>query len=617
LIAMPRETGVNSKKIHGGRTAPGKEGHMHQYMETLRARLSQQDRELLQAVHAPVVVAEAPEDAWRSLCISETGELRAYGIMGRETHDGPGQRFYLRSEDCGLSWKRIVEKEPRAMGPAVRSPHTGNYLTLVSDFHLQHGPEHLPVQQAHPEVHVWALRSAVGFDDTEYACFPVTDRPVTNIRLPIPLQKRARWICTGQIMEAGIHHPVVMYSDDDGATWDLSVLDSAPPHVPGGVHRDVRWQNGSNEPTVCELQDGTLLMLARTSQDFHYIYYSYDGGETWTAPQPSTLHATLTQPTLRTLSDGSVLVCWCNTQPLPELDHTTQWPPLNHSELTGGSEDVFTNRDANHAALSRDGGKTWMGMRELALNPIRNDADFRSKGGNVSSLDKSIHQFEMLELPYRKVLVVYGQHTSCRKIALFSLDWLCEQGRRENFRTGCGQLSTQVYYKSNSGNFRGFSGHCAWNRTSGAILVPDPSGNFEEALHICRTDDPRLFSNVQGAVWNFPAAHAGQVRVRMRIDGVGLRLSLLDRWINPIDWTVDQCAQVTFLLRAEQLERERWTDVVIRWETGTASLEAEGQVLAKMSFQQAAPNGLSYLHLQAAAEERDYAGALIKELEMR
>lgn len=78
------------------------------------------------------------------------------------------------------------------------------------------------------------------------------------------------------------------------------------------------------------------------------------------------------------------------------------------------------------------------------------------------------------------MLLCYGQHPACRRLLIFDSAWLYETGRRENFRHGLDSVSTQVYLKSVSGNFRGVSGHCAWNRTNGAVLVPDPDGNFEK-----------------------------------------------------------------------------------------------------------------------------------------
>jgi hypothetical protein len=416
----------------------------------------------------------------------------------------------------------------------------------------------------------------------------------------------------------GAQQVALLISDDDGGRWKEVRLKSAPPHTITWPHKGIRWQNGSCEAAIAELSDGCLLLIARTSQDYHYQYYSYDGGDTWTDPSPSPFHGTLTMPAFLRLSGGRLLFFWCNTQPLPELGHEDQWPPLNSGEREGVSEDVFTNRDANHAAISDDGGKTWKGFRELFLNQIRNDADFRTKGGSRDTLDKSIHQFEALELPFGKVLVIFGQHPSSRKMAIFDPAWLYEKKREEDFRTGIGKLSTQVYLKSVSGNFRGFSGHCAWNRTNGAVPVPDPEGNFEEALQIATVKDPRLFSEVQGAVWNFPAAAKGRVTVRMRIEGEGIRLSLTDRWFNPIDTTIERLAAYSFVLKKRDLNPGRWTDLNLIWDQKEerAVLQADGKNLYEMKSQCAAPCGLSYLHLQSFPGIEDTQGALIKSLRM-
>ena len=60
------------------------------------------------------------------------------------------------------------------------------------------------------------------------------------------------------------------FSDDDGLTWKCSNTVTSPDHQGGGFHKGIRWNHGAVEPTVVELKDGTLWMLMRTSQDFHY-----------------------------------------------------------------------------------------------------------------------------------------------------------------------------------------------------------------------------------------------------------------------------------------------------------------------------------------------------------
>lgn len=588
---------------------------MNPFLKALEQRLLPQDKEALRRVWAPRVVAVPPSDAWRNLCALPDGEIRSYGTIERARASNWGRRVYLASRDAGLSWKQYEVPDDRALGPSVQSPYSGRYMTAVlpTVAHLGFRPfDGVTRQGAYA---VWAEHP----DDTNLTWRKMSDLPIPDIRQPLPLRSRKRWVVPAQTPATdGGFQPCVLYSDDDGESWKAALLKAAPKHEIRAPHKGLRWQNGACEPTIVERSDGRLLLLARTSQDFHYQYESGDGGETWTDPVPSLFHATLTMPTLYRLSDGRMLHFWCNTQPLPELDHSQQWPPLREGELSGeGGEDVFTNRDANHAALSLDDGDTWLGFREVFLNPIRNDADFRTKGANDDTLDKSVHQFEAMELPYGKVLLQFGQHAASRRLVLLDPDWLLEKERHEDFRTGLGQLSTQVYLKSVSGNYRGFSGHCAWNRTHGAVLVPDPAGNHEEALLLSRIEDPRLFSPVQGVVWNFPAARAGQVRLRMRVEGQDVQLHLTDRWINPIDTAISGCAAFVASLSKADMPEEGWAEVSVVWDVAekSASLCIDGKEVRTLPQRTEAPYGLCYLHIQTLARTADARGTLIKRLD--
>ncbi|HBP38596.1 MAG TPA: exo-alpha-sialidase [Clostridiales bacterium] len=578
------------------------------YLPLMESRLNEHDKRLLQSFCEPRVVGVPPVDTWRDLCVAPDGEIRYYGFLNGSGEDGQGQMIYLASRDCGLSWQTFYVDNPDVLGSSVKSPFSGKYLRLKN------------AADSAGVIRTWALVSEDGPAAVHPDRYLAADEEIRELRLPIPLCSRKRWLCAGQTRTAeGMLHPVVLRSDDDGITWAATHLLPAPKHEIAWPHQGRRWQNPACEATLTELGDGTIMALARTSQDFHYLYYSHDGGESWTDPVPSRFHGTLTMPTLFRLSDGRLLLFWCNTQPLPELDHNRQWPPMLPWEISGeGGEDVFTNRDANHAAISEDDGQTWIGFREIFLNLIRNDSDFRSKSpGYLDSLDKSVHQFQALELPFGKVLLSFGQHHEARKMVIFDPQWLYETEQLENFRFGLGHLSTQVYLKSNSGNFRGFTGHCSWNRTHGAVLVPDPTGNFEEVLQIARIHDPRLFSEVQGAVWNFPASNRGELKIKLRIDGEGVRVSVTDRWFNPCDPVVGQLAQLSFAITREMLIPSEWSLVRFRWDLAVqqAEIVINDMPVQQLAITAAAPNGFSYLHLQSLAENEDYAGTLIKKLE--
>ena len=68
-------------------------------------------------------------------------------------------------------------------------------------------------------------------------------------------------------------------SDDDGFTWRPT-----PSIVGGGFNHT---ETGLQEPGLTELSNGVLWAYARTDQGRQYEYFSFDRGETWTAPRPS------------------------------------------------------------------------------------------------------------------------------------------------------------------------------------------------------------------------------------------------------------------------------------------------------------------------------------------
>lgn len=576
-------------------------------METWRAmeqRLTPEDRERLGAIYAPVVVGVPPEDARRSLCVMPDGELRVYGHeLGREFPQR-GRRIFTASRDGGLSWKTHYAADD-ALGPAVRSPWTGRYVTIDSR-----------------EGGTYAFLSEKGPDDTAATIRRVSAHGYQDMFQPLPLHSRRRWVVPMHRVEGGHYIPTVMLSDDDGESWRIVELVSTPRHEAVYPHTRQRWQNDGAEPHVVECRDGTLLLLARTSLDVFYLYRSVDGGDTWTPGEPSRFHGTLTTPYLLRLSDGRILFFWNNTQPLPEGPHRYERMPSPEAVAGGWTEDVFTNRDVNHVAVSADDGATWTGFRELWLNDIRNHADFRAFGGAGDSADKSIHQFQAIELPLGKVLVVFGQQHVCRRMAIFDPAWLYETGRREDFQEGLAHISTHVYVKSYSGSCLwgpGTAGHCAWNRQNGALLVPNPTpGDFHEVLQLCRIADDRLVSPVQGAVWNFPAAQAGRLHIRLRVDGAGVRISLADRWFNPIDTTIRDYAAFSFVVDGDVLPMGEWVRLGAVWDLSAGRMEVrcDDRLLFTVPQRQAAENGISYLHLQSTAEQADPLGSYIGEMTM-
>ncbi|MBK8856441.1 MAG: exo-alpha-sialidase [Opitutaceae bacterium] len=141
-------------------------------------------------------------------------------------------------------------------------------------------------------------------------------------RLVVPVShKIGQW-------EGDLDENLCVLSDDAGATWRLSRGNLVLNHP-----------RGLAEPCIVELADGRLLLLARTGAGSHHAAYSADGGETWTAPQPTTLTAACSPLTLHRLPDGRLIVFYNHATPL--------------------ADGAFFPRNPLVHAVSADAGATW------------------------------------------------------------------------------------------------------------------------------------------------------------------------------------------------------------------------------------------------------------------
>lgn len=583
-------------------------------------------------IHAPVVTGVPPANPHRDFMKMPDGELRHYGMRAfRENGKISLTRLVAKSDDCGLNWREEILTSP-TVGAMVKSPWSGEYITILYCKRQDPNSEIIDLDAFYdateqcPEEGVWCFRAAT--PEGPFRMTRICPEVLHIQRQPLALRNRKRWVQTFQYWcEDGFLHPGVLISDDDGASWTRQILPYPPLHEIAWPHKGYRWRQPGSEPVVAETPSGELIMLLRTSQDKHYWMFSRDAGDTWSAPEPSPFYSVATMPNLVTLSDGRMVAVWNNTTPLPETDHRQQ-PILQQHEIDGLSEDVFTNRDALHAAISEDGGRSWIGFREIHLNECRNDGDFRSSGGSFDSLDKSVHQNELIELPENKVIIAFGQHARCRKFVIFDLDFLYDRERSDDFAKGLDNWSLQLYYRSIYGNYRGITGHCSFNRRQGAALIPHPDGVPREVLQIGRHPDSRLLSEKEGAVWNFPAAQQGELTLKLRLErnSAGVRILLTDRWFNPSDPVVEHFAAFRFdlddagrLNEVPAFKPGEWGELRIRWdqEAGKAICLLNGKEVLQTSAQTATDNAVCYLHLQSLAETADPFGVLLESVSMR
>ena len=130
------------------------------------------------------------------------------------------------------------------------------------------------------------------------------------------------------------------YSDDDGLTWT---------RCPDGEMVIMMDPNATvsyvNEPTVCEVAPGTLLMMLRTGLNRLFQAWSYDNGETWTRPMPTSLASSTAPAQIGLLPTGHLLCVW-NQQ--------------SEQEILRGY-----GRSRLSTAISRNGGSVWEFFQNL------------------------------------------------------------------------------------------------------------------------------------------------------------------------------------------------------------------------------------------------------------
>ena len=538
--------------------------------------LTAEETAFLQEIKSPVVVGIPLADARKDICVMPDGEIRAYGTL---------DSLYLSSVDCGLTWKKH-----RVRGKMLSSKWIPELKLWVR----------CDVSQEEGKKGTYVLVSKTGPEDPAPVRIKVSDTLFSCAFLPQRLSS-GRVFFTAQVDDDD-SQAAFLYSDDGCKSFSYKVLPAVPPQEVVYPHKGLRWSvHSGSEPVACEIGKDSLMMLLRNSRDCFYQAFSYDGGDTWTTPGPSPFQGTDTTPFLLRLSDGRIVVFWNNTRPLPELAHEGDYPGVK-SIRDGRAEDFFTNRDASHVAISDDGGRTWKGARELYLNGIRNNPDFRYIGTRRSSNDKSVHQFQAIELSYGKVLVAVGQNEISRRMLIFDPEWIYETGREEDFDEGLVNVSTQVYVKSNPGHTPG-NGHCAYNRTNGALKAIDPVGDRGEAVQICRIDDPRLVSPIQGLVWNFPASLSGEIEAEIYLAEDAANISLNDCWFNPCDSYAPEFSLFSFHIDRKLISLKEYHLLKFSYDlnAGTCKMFVDGQLKETRSISKEFNIGLSYINIQCDA----------------
>ena len=243
--------------------------------------------------------------------------LRQWGKLGMPTQfDAPtgGRAMSIRSTDGGRTWSR-----PTTLIDTPWDDRSPNFVelpdgTILCSFFTMPG-EGDPFHQPEIARHVALVRSTDGGRSWQQTpqrlpspfAADATDGP------PIILQDGSVLLAVyGRLDEGQPKRLGVFRSADNGVTWELLSI--------------VRADYELREPSIAQLPDGRLVMIARPEGA---IMWSSDGGRSWTSPV--TFGMRMFEPGLLVLHDGTLLC-------------------LHGSYGAGGFRAIF----------STDGGRTWV-----------------------------------------------------------------------------------------------------------------------------------------------------------------------------------------------------------------------------------------------------------------
>jgi len=361
-----------------------------------------------------------------------------------------------------------------------------------------------------------------------------------------------------------------VYSDDGGKTWRRS-----PAKLTAPCHDGYNGSNyGACEPTLIELKDGRVWMLIRTQDGFLYESFSTDGVD-WLPAKRSRFHSSNSPAFPVRLPDGRIVVFWNNCEMCPRP----------------GKDGVYSGRDALHAAISSDEGKTWRGFREVYRDATRN-------GSPPKDGDRGTAYPQATVTKDGKILLVSGQGADRRRRFLVDPEWLLETSQSENF------LNLDAWHL-----FKGVGpAKRFWrDREQGSKLIPHPNKPGAKVLHIRDAD---------GAVWNFPAARRGKLTLRLcaQKDFGGAQISLTDRMFEPCDDNGEKLAVFTLPIGRDgaMLKAGQWHSLGLAWDDKRCAVTLDGNPAGNLVSRTPASDGLSYLRLRSTAPTVDTAGFLVE-----
>ena len=293
-----------------------------------------EDRAVVGYVHK--ASPQAPRASEGDIIATKDGHLLAvyshyYAGVG---HDGSPARLVGRiSKDGGRTWSQpwtVADRDEgssgNVMSVSLLRGRDGSLLMVYYDKTPRMPAKGMVLRHSLDESRTWSDRTVV--TPTHNA-----NRHVANNACLTRLSSGRIVLATREYV-GGVRWPYACYSDDDGRTW------RAGRHVPAADLTPYQKSHQNlNEPSICELADGRLLMTMRTIAGGQYFAWSKDQAQTWGKPVLSPLRGHCSPAILRRVpGSDDVLAVW-----------------------TYG----YSGRTPLVSAISSDGGLTWRHLKLL------------------------------------------------------------------------------------------------------------------------------------------------------------------------------------------------------------------------------------------------------------
>jgi Neuraminidase (sialidase) len=293
---------------------------------------------------------EHPRNSEGSFVILKSGRIEFYysQFYGGFGDDSPGRLAEIHSDDRGRTWSapRLAVDNRGAvnvMSVSLLRLASGRLALFYSVKHTAWTDCRIYFRLSSDEGATWSEPKQVGQAPPSWFVLN-NDRVVqtSSGRLVVPIAQH-RIVGTADVISSWDHRAITFWylSDDEGAHWREAKTWWALPAV---------TNSGLQEPGVVELTDGTLFSWSRTDQGEQWSFRSRDGGETWTAPQPTELKSPESPTSIKRLPNSSTLLAIFN-------DHSGRFP------CPAGKDSQI--RSPLVAALSFDGGRTWPARKLL------------------------------------------------------------------------------------------------------------------------------------------------------------------------------------------------------------------------------------------------------------